>query len=198
MTMTDTKLTFNIDVDGVIRDMVPKMVECYNEVFDEKMSYADVADYNVDISFPKAYEKYGSAAKFFFGMCGAEVYLDSKACMFAKEAMTLLSDCGIVNIVTKQPSARNKMTTVQWLDEKGIKYDNLMFVRNDKSSLPCDVFVDDHDRNFYGCGGQLGVLIDAPYNRNVDLDDLKSHTDFQRIVRCNSLYDFARNIEGLI
>ena len=191
---------FLVDVDDVLRSLVPHMVELYNKEFNDSfMTYDDVRIYYVNQSFPKVTEKYGDATHWFFQEHGHELFYDSEPIKGAVDAVNKLREYGTVEIVTKQRSTQNKVDTLMWLDKVGVKYDSVSFVTH-KSIVCCDYFIDDFHENFIGCGseGATGILINAPYNRNIDLNTLKPYTGFYRILRYDSLADFVKNIEKVI
>lgn len=193
------KLKFLIDIDGVLRNLVPHMVEIYNKEFGENMSYDDVKIYYVNRSFPKVGERYEDIPNWFFQEHGHELFYESEAIECAVGAVNKLKDYGTIEIVTKQRSLQNKIDTLAWLHKVGVKYDSVSFV-SDKSIVCCDYFIDDFHENFVGCGtqGSTGVLINAPYNRNVDMDELKPQTGFDKILRYESLFDFVNDFEQIM
>ena len=193
------KKKFLVDVDDVLRSLVPNMVRIYNEEFNENMSYDDVTIYYVDKSFPKVKERFDNVPHWFFQVHGHELFYESEPIKGAVEAVNKLREYGTVEIVTKQRSTQNKVDTLMWLDRVGVKYDSVSFVTH-KSIVCCDYFIDDFHENFIGCGseGATGILINAPYNRNIDLNQLKPYTGFSRILRYDSLADFIKDIDNVI
>jgi uncharacterized HAD superfamily protein len=192
-------LRFLVDVDDVLRDLVHNMVQLYNREFGTNMVYDDVKIYFTNVSFPLVVEKYGDAPHWFFQEHGHELFLESGPIVGAIDAVNSLKQYGTVQIVTKQRTTQNKIDTLLWLDKVGVKYDSISFVKN-KSTVRCDFFIDDFHDNFIGCGseGGTGVLINAPYNAQVDLEQLKAETGFDRIVRYGSLAEFVNNVEQYI
>ena len=189
-------IRFLVDVDDVLRNLVPNMIRLYNKEFRTDMKYDDVGIYYVNQSFPKLAERYGDATKWFFQDHGHELFAGSEAIDGAVEAVNRLRDYGTVHIVTKQRSLENKMDTLQWLDDHGVMYDSVSFVTH-KSTVCCDVFIDDFHENFIGCGseGAVGILIEAPYNRKLDMELLRQSTNFSRILRYNSISEFVSDLE---
>lgn len=193
------KKKFLVDVDDVLRSLVPHMIELYNKEFNENMTYDDVIIYYVDKSFPKVKERFDNVPHWFFQVHGHELFYESEPIKGAVEAVNRLHEYGTVEIVTKQRSTQNKVDTLMWLDRVGVKYDSVSFVTH-KSIVCCDYFIDDFHENFIGCGseGATGILINAPYNRNIDLNVLKPCTGFSRILRYDSLTDFVKDIDNII
>lgn len=193
------RLNFLIDVDDVLRNLVPNMVRLYNNEFGTDMKHEDVKDYSINVSFSKVAKKYGDAYTWFFVTHGHELFYDSEAIEGAADAVRKLKKYGTIQIVTKQRSLNSKIDTLMWLEKCGIEYDNVCFVQ-DKTTVACDFFIDDYHDNFLFCGsdGSTGILIDAPYNAKVDIDLLKSWTGFDKIERYGSIREFADNIEKYI
>lgn len=187
---TNTK--FLVDVDDVLMALVPSMIKLYNREFNENMVKDDVKIYYTEKSFPKVAERYGNAPEWFFQTHGHELFTGADMIDGAAEAIEMLMRFGSVEIVTKQRSTQNKIDTLRWLDKHNIKYDSVSFVK-DKSIVCCEYFIDDFHENFVNCGveGAVGILIDAPYNRDIDLNELVKRTGFDRIERWKSIYDFA-------
>ena len=99
---------FLVDVDDVLRSLVPHMVELYNKEFNDSfMTYDDVRIYYVNQSFPKVAEKYGDATHWFFQEHGHELFYDSEPIKGAVDAVNKLREYGTVEIVTKQRSTKN-------------------------------------------------------------------------------------------
>ena len=58
----EKEVTFGIDIDEVIRALVPHMLALYNREFNDNMKLEDVKDYVVDNAFPKIMERTGESA----------------------------------------------------------------------------------------------------------------------------------------
>ena len=193
------RFKFLVDVDDVLRNLVHNMVRLYNKEFGTNMAYDDVKIYFTNQSFPKAVEKYGDAPQWFFQEHGYELFYGSEPIEGAIEAVNKLKEYGTVHIVTKQRSVQNKIDTLMWLDKWAVKYDSVSFVTH-KSIVDCDVFIDDFHENFIDCGkmGATGVLLNAPYNKDIDTENLRKYSNFSKIVRIDSLSQFVDNIEQFL
>ncbi len=187
----EKEVTFGIDIDEVIRALVPHMLALYNREFNDNMKLEDVKDYVVDNAFPKIMERTGeSASKWFFQDHGHELFYGSEMIDGAKSAIDVLREYGKVIIISYQKSLENKIDTLNWLDRYGIKYDGVCFVK-DKSIVHTDFLIDDNDWNFIGCNSKAGVLVTAPYNKDVDMSELKAKSNCEEIVRFGSLREFV-------
>lgn len=187
----DKKITFAIDCDEVLRALLDSMVSLYNEKFNDNLKYDDITDFIVDKSFPRIKSETGmTGSQWFFQKHSTELFLNSEALPKIKEAIDILKQYGEVIIVTYQKSYKNKLETLQWLEKQGIIPDGICFLK-DKTLLHCDYFVDDNDWNFVNCNCKTGILIDAPYNKNVSVEDLFEKTNCDKMYRFKSLYEFA-------
>lgn len=191
------KITFAVDCDEVLRALLSNMVSLYNREFNESLTYDDVKDFMVDVSFPKIIETTGiTGSQWFFQEHSTELFLESEALPKIQEAIEILKTIGNVIIVTYQKTYKNKMETLQWLEKNNIIPDGICFLK-DKTLLHCDYFIDDNDWNFDGCNCKHGILITAPYNKDMDLNKLLDSSNCLTIERFDSLYDFAKNKQSL-
>ena len=85
---------------------------------------------------------------------------------------------------------------MKWLEEHDILPDGICFLK-DKTLIHSDFFIDDNDWNFYGCNAMFGILIDAPYNKEINLKELTEKSNCATIERKHSLYEFAKDFNYL-
>lgn len=200
--MENLGFIFNVDVDGVLRDNLGEMVSLYNESFNDNKTIDEITDYRTDVIFPRIQEETGiSASQWFFQEHSKELFLNAKPYPFMAEDIKTLQKYGKVNILTYQKSYKNKMETLEWLEKNGVEPDGICFMK-DKSRLNCTFFIDDNDWNFLLQGeknekvnSQHGILIDAPYNKDINLDELSDKSHCGDIKRCGSLHDFVKEFE---
>lgn len=181
-------ILFAIDIDGVIRDILSKMVSMYNADFETDVTNEDITEYDMKSGFPLL----DDPCEHFFFHRARQVFLKSPVCPGAKEAVESLMEIGSVALVTKQTTMDAKRYTIEWLYRNGIPYDSLCFTGDDKGHLVdrFDWFVDDYHKNLAAANTPNKILVDAPYNKNVaaDFDD--------RMRRVGSLAEFARFMKG--
>ena len=187
--------TFAIDCDEVLRSLLKNMVSLYNREFNDNMSVNDIKDFMVDVSFPRIKERTGeSASKWFFQDHSTQLFKESEALPKIKQAINILKKYGRVIIVTYQKTYQNKTETLQWLETNGIEPDGICFLK-DKTLLHCDFLIDDNDWNFLGCNCENGILITAPYNKNISIEELMEKNNCKNMYRFDSLYNFAKTIK---
>ena len=188
--------TFGIDIDEVLRALIPKMIKLYNFHYNENMAIDDVKAFDVDVSFPKIKEDTGeSASKWFFQVHGHELFYDSPSIDGAVDAINRLRNMGNkVYIVSYQKSLANKLDTLSWLQKYDIEYDGICFIK-DKTLVHLDYLIDDNDWNFIKCNCTHGILINAPYNKNIGIKLLHEVSHCKTMERFDSLKDFVDNYE---
>ena len=192
MNTDNTKFTFAIDCDEVLRSLLGNMVSLYNDAFGENLDVNDVKDFVVENSFPKIYETTGiSPSKWFFQDHGEELFAKGEAFPEIKNDLDILRQYGDVIIVTYQKTYQNKIDTLKWLEEHGLAPDGICFLK-DKTLLHTTYLLDDNDWNFCGSNADIGVLITAPYNVDKDLNDILEASNCKAMIRCESLHDFVQ------
>ena len=186
---------FGIDVDEVLRSLCSEMVELYNREFHDNIRCEDLKDFDVDISFPKIKAATGeSASKWFFQQHGHELFYEAPALKGAPEAVKKLREMGNeVYIISYQKSFANKLDTLRWLQKYEIEYDGICFVKN-KTVVHLDYLIDDNDWNFINCNCSHGVLVSAPYNMHIPLNEVYCKSNCDVIERANSLADFVNSL----
>lgn len=164
------KKTIKIDVDGVIRDIVTTMCNCYNGLFGTDMTTEDVVLYNVNNLFPKIREKYGiEPSEFFFDRLSHAVFESvSKPFEGVSEAIGTLMEHGYkAVIVTWQFSKANKIHTLNFLERYNIPYDDICFTK-DKWMIKGDYLIDDNPEFITDKRDKSEkILVDAAYNRKL-------------------------------
>lgn len=197
-----TEFIFGIDVDEVLRALLPEMVAMYNELLSEHnikpIEINDVKDFVVENSFPLVAELTGiPPSEWFFRINGHQLFRHSPAIEGASKAVRILRKYGKVIIISYQKTMWNKIDTLEWLNEHGIEYDGICFMK-DKTPVHCTIFIDDNAWNFIGCNASMGVLINAPYNTDADTEEVREKSNCCAITRYNSLIDFAKDFDRIV
>ena len=180
-----------IDVDGVLRNNLGLMVDMYNKEFGKDMKVEDVKEFKTEKSFPEIQTITGmTPSSWFFTLHSKELFLDAPAYDSVADDIVRLQEVADIVIVTYQKDYRNKRYTLKWLEKHGIKPNGICFLR-DKTLLHSDILIDDNDWNFIGTHAKHSVLVNAPYNVNLDLDELKKQTHSDTITRVGSFHEFV-------
>ena len=177
-----------IDVDGVLRDFNKAAVEVYNREFGENKRPEDMTEYDLGKSYPLVKD----AEDFFFRRHPKELFFDAEVIAGARDAFNHLYMLHDVVILTTQPTAVQKIYTIEWLVKNGFNFNDLCFLHDKNKFGRLDYFIDDNPKKFDGVDAGLGVLIDAPYNKSADIRDLKG---CDLLTRCGSLFEFVRKFE---
>lgn len=184
------KLKFGIDVDGVLRDLVGGILSIYNSKFRKNVNREDFINYDVRDQFPDLPD----AANYFFSGEIARILLcNSNPVPGSLDAFNILSEIGIVYIVTSQHGYDNINYTFKWLYNNGFKTDQICFVHDKSVISGLDYFIDDNPKKFIGCKCKHGILIDMPYNR-YDLSDIISNCYCQDFSRHKNLASFTNSL----
>lgn len=185
--------TIGIDVDGVLRDNLQIMVDLYNENFGQNKEVSDIKDFRTEITFPEIEPITGkTASEWFFQDHSKEIFLNASPFYNVAEDIKRLRELANVVIITYQKSFLNKFQTLSWLEDNGIEYDGLIFMK-DKTKFICDYLIDDNDWNFLGSNAKHGILIDAPYNEGKSVDSICSSSNCESIVRYKNLHEFTED-----
>ena len=194
-----------IDVDGVLRNSVDTMLKIYNQNFNESMKEEDWKFYSVAETFPKIEEKLGiSAHDFFFSRHNGECvnrYSDTYDGVI--EAMQKAHDDGhSLHIITYQPSYKNKLHTLMWLEDTRIPNDTVTFCTRMAKNLPdVDIIIDDNPKYFQEINADRCILINRSYNEDLDqyncVDNGYVYTKDKKvkIERFDSLEEFFNTLE---
>lgn len=158
-----------IDVDGVIRDMLGALCKLYY-LFDPNINRDKIANYSVNVSFPKIKEELGiEAHDYFFKQHVEDVNFNMAVPLpDAKEAIEMLHCSGYkIVIVTKQDSVKSKICTIKFLNLYDIYYDDICFTK-DKWLIQSDYMIDDNPEFLTDererTEKENRLIIDAPYN----------------------------------
>ncbi len=94
--------------------------------------------------------------------------------------MQRLSKEADVFIVTYQPNTLTAKLTIQWLEEREIRYRGMIFTEQ-KGLIQLDYLLDDHVRNLEECKLGVGVCMDRPWNQEWQGLRVKGYDDFLRL-----------------
>ena len=198
-----------IDIDGVLRNSVETMLKIYNINFNEEMKEEDWKLYSVAETFPNIEKKSGmSAHDFFFARHnGEQVNRYSDMYPGVLDAMKKLQDDGhSIHIISYQPSYKNKLHTLIWLEDTKIPYDTVTFCTKRAKNLPdVDVMIDDNPQYFQDVNTDRCILINRSYNENMSqypCVDITSNGEYvytkngkTKIERFDSIVDFIDTLE---
>lgn len=174
-----------IDIDGVLRNILPFMCYLYNSHFNCEIKAENVIEYDLEKTFIKCREiENMSAYEWFFIKYGSLVNKYSAIIDDTLNAIDLLKEKGYyIIIVSYQKTIKQKRDTLEWLDTRNVYYDSICFT-NKKGLIQGDIIVDDNPEFLDKCSyKERKILIDAPYNRTYNCYE-----------RFNSLYEFVKTL----
>lgn len=157
------------DVDGVVADMLPAWLACYNRDYGDLLRPDDVVAWDVS-----KFVKPECGKRIFAYLDLPTLYDDVMPVDGAKAGIQVLRDLGhrvvFVSACTGDEMCRAK---VRWLNEHGFTegMKNTVLTGTDHPSLKAimraDLLIEDYEKNLHEYGGN-GLLLDAPYNRHDD------------------------------
>lgn len=165
-------MIIKVDIDGVLRNMNDKLVSLYNQRFKTNLTVEDMTDYDVSKSFPLFEIQTQTTAKdYFFNTHKEDVFYFTKAYDGVQESMQKLKDNGHkIVIATWQFTTMNKKLTLDWLDAKGIPYDDICFTK-DKWMIQGDIIIDDNPEFILNeKETAYKYLVDQPYNQECNFE----------------------------
>lgn len=153
------KKVLAIDVDGVLADLIPRLVETVNECEGDNVSADEINSWNLGRYFK----------------CGNRVYDYMDYSLFrtlpvikdTQRVVELLSEEYSTFIVS---SATNNFDSLkakmEWLEEyfPFIPASNIVLCGS-KSIIKCDILIDDSPRNLLDAQATHSILFDAPHNQ---------------------------------
>jgi len=195
-----------IDIDGVLRNSVETMLRIYNQNFNDNMTEDEWKFYSVKETFPQIEEKLGITANdFFFSRHnGEQINRYSDTYPGVIEAMQKAHDEGhSLHIITYQPSYKNKLHTLMWLEDTRIPYDTVTFCTKRAKNLPdVDVIIDDNPMYFQNVNADRCVLINRSYNKDMEQYPCVDTGEYvytkhgkTKIERFDSIVDFLETLE---
>jgi 5'(3')-deoxyribonucleotidase len=178
-------LRLGIDLDGVIADFNAGWIGLYNAEFGTSLAVEEVEVWNA----PAALTHFRSMSEFWSWSAtaggGRSIFRDLEPFPDALDALGRLARRHHVVIVTTKPSFAIH-DTFEWIGERRVPTREVHIV-NDKSSVGCDVYLDDADHNLDAYRrvhpGALVCRYVRPWNRPRDgIVDVEGWDQFERLV----------------
>lgn len=182
-------MTIAVDVDGVLAEQVPPVLESVREEYGVETVKEDVrtwaedipdSDSNVKIEIETRLEQ----PEFVRSMPPVEGAVD---------VMRRLASDGHRLVVATARDEVATEATEEWLDHHGIPFDEIRHVENgEKQTLGADVLIDDYPGNvpsFVESGG-VGILFEQPWNRDFD-DPVSGNDTFYRARDWEAVYSIV-------
>ena len=171
-------MIINLDIDGVIRDMVTPSIQAYKEQFDKhcKLKHDDIEKYDFRIHMPLITDTYK-----FLKDNKTQLFLNAKPYIGALEFVDFLKMAGHeIQIVTNQVRGTED-STLQWLLEYHVPYTSLHFAKN-KNSVKGDILIDDCIDNLIVADKKV-VCVDRPWNKEWDGNKAYNYNDIYNYLK---------------
>lgn len=179
-----------VDIDGVLGDHVSHLISHLKSkgVLDDSFSKNDVNRWDSMIG------GYGFKEIFEMHLFDRDFILGIPVIEGAVKAINELSRYYKIIIVTARPEF-TRDATIEWLDLKGFRYDELLVgLGPDRVLLDVDILIDDNPHAIIGfvSRGGTGIIFSQPWN--LDVDPPKTSGKF---LRFDNWCDIKRYILGL-
>lgn len=160
-------MIIGIDVDCVLRDIIPPTLEWWERMTGIRKYREDIDEWefhkclDVDLLgvLPSAFYQ------IWFAM--PRIWRHAPPVLGAMKVITELRNSNEIVIVTYQPTYLQRIWTLEWLNEHfRDMFESLVFTKR-KGLVRADVLIDDGPHNFEGFGGKT-ILFSQPWNQNDD------------------------------
>lgn len=152
-------MIFNVDVDGVVRDVFKPIKAIYKAFYDPSFDTA-VAMQDIDIT--KTMPLISDVNHFFLKFSKA-IFYESQPYYNSANVINELYKDNIINFISAQYKGYEYLTSL-WLNNHGFEYDNLVFTK-DKSIVDADFLIDDSIKNLNNPGSAIPICRSHVYNR---------------------------------
>lgn len=151
-----------IDVDGVLADQVPPVLERFNADYGYEYKKEDIQKWDEEIGHTDIKTEIESA------LLKEDFIMKMKPILGAVQAINYLSRRNEIIIATNRDPSTDEYTK-KWLEEQNIPFH--AFVNTNergKGKLVGDVLVDDYDGNVraFAESGKTAILFSQPWNSN--------------------------------
>lgn len=178
-------LNIGIDVDGTIKMWAEKLEEVYKKDFPNHW-YRPVNEQKT-YKTSNHYELGDGIFKYFQDTRANEIYLGAKPYPGAVEFMREMTGKAYITIVTKQPSTKLDILTLNWLTKNQIAFDEIRYTQDKSKINGLDVILDDCTENLVKISQEnmrtnrknvFPMCMDRPWNQDWDGLRVKSYDDF--------------------
>lgn len=184
-----------IDVDGVLRKLLPSIVREYIKDHPEEASkFVDtdqVQDWAVDKLVRRdsslqvdlgtyAFENPESAFRCFANADPFKGAVQDMGRLYSQAK----SEGHIISICTSQPNPWQRQATAKWLDDNNVPFDNLIMSATGKGHYGLDTLFDDKVKNVEDVeqSGGVGVLKEMEYNADNYGPSASSVEEFHQVI----------------
>lgn len=183
-------MKIGVDIDGVLNNLTEAVLEVYNEDSGDNLTVDDITDYMIEKFVKPEYKK--DFPKYFMDK---RVWKRVKP---VQEAINLISkfykEGNLIYFITST-EPYNLYKKDKWLQrifpQMIFEMDDMLIRIKHKQLVDVDILVDDYSKNLKGKTHYFKILINKPWNQNID--DEKEH-----ITRCYNWNEVEKAIYNLI
>lgn len=154
------KKVLAVDMDGVLADLIPRLIEVVNECEGDSVSHDDIITWNLG--------KYFKCGKKVYEYLTHDLFLTLPVIEDSQEAMRKLNEVYDLHIATSATNNKDSLVAkMTWLEEHFpfISYENIILCGK-KDLISCDIMIEDSPMNLKAVQPrELGLLLDMPHNR---------------------------------
>lgn len=192
----EKKKTIGIDIDGILAENLEPFLSYIGYYYKQEFDISQITNPSISVSLnlPKK-EIISLFREFEEKVCRDLIPI---SCMIDPEDVNILSRNYTIKIITKRANFAEDYT-VDWLANNGINYDALYMLEDlyngNKSSVECDIYIDDDPRNLY----ELWIATDnktiCTINNNYNKDFVQNmkNMNAKNFFAFNNFKEFARH-----
>ena len=188
-----TGLLIGVDVDGVLANQIHGIVPRVRARLGIELEYRDVTDWRLPLGDSDIAREIEIAFE------DPEYVLSMPVHPGARDLVDTLYVNNIITLITARPPA-TKPWTLQWLQNHGFTYDDLVNVKEQKKSLyRTDVLIDDYIGNvkeYLENTTGVAILVDQPWNRR-ERQQLERWIGEKRLYVTTNLRDAANTVHQI-
>jgi 5'(3')-deoxyribonucleotidase len=194
--MENTKMVIGVDVDGVVADLHPVWLALYNKEFSDNKTVEDMKEH---WSVTRILKKECSTEKMISYLHLPDLYHNVKPIVGALEGIQAIRARGHRVVLVTACEKGTEGGKYDWVTGyKTITRREDWLVMKDKSLAAVDVLIDDKEENI-NTFPKIGVIFDAPYNKECKALRLNGWADISRILdiiekKNDTILDSARKV----
>lgn len=178
--------TILCDIDGVLRDLVTKLIEVYKRELPNEISvnHADeIKQFDLKYYFSIKEDIYN----FLMKTHSLEIYCNAKRYEQAKEFLRELNKNNKIILVSNQENDLCVSATNKWLKYNQLDEYTVIYEKN-KGKIKGDILLDDYTKNLknFAETRRIAVCFDRSWNK--DWDGFRVHSYYEFIQFVNNLY----------
>jgi len=170
-----------IDIDGVIRDILPSILSIYNCQYNDKIGKTYTKKDITEFDFRHSLKNIRNIDTFFQAHSRDIFYYSNPVEKSLASLKSLHKDYNIT-LITANPYRTGQRNTLEWLEMYDVRYDDLIFT-TDKSIVKGEVALDDAVHNLLVMNANKKVCMDRPYNKRYKGHRVKDMEQFENFVR---------------